>query len=100
MHISKADLAAIAARKLTKTALAKRLGVSPTYITKITPKLSPGPIRQQRLATADLANTRKAFRTKLARQVIAGRRNLASAAREAHCSTRTMYRYICKLKTK
>lgn len=97
MHITKRDLAALAARKITKKDLAIRLGTAHTYLCRITPKLPPAPLRAKRLKTADLFATRKAFRFKLARQVAAGRRSLEAAAKEAHCSIRTMYRYICKL---
>lgn len=99
MHISQADLKALSSRKLTKVALAVKLGVSASYISRITPPLPPGPIRAQRLETAKLFATRKAYRQKLAKQVEKGRRSLESAAKEAHCSLRTMYRYVCKLKT-
>lgn len=98
MHISKADLKAIASRKVTKTEMAKRLGVSAAYLSRMTPKLPPGPIRAQRLAIHELAATRRAFRSKLAKEVLKGRRSLESAAKEAHCSIRTLYRYVCKLK--
>jgi hypothetical protein len=93
-----AELAALSARTLTKTKLAAQYKVSPTYISRITPRLPPGPVAQKRKLTKILSDTRKAYRTKLAKQVIAGRRGLESAAREANCSIRTMYRYICKLR--
>lgn len=99
MHITKRDLASLAARRITKTALAAQLGISATQMSRITPKLPPGPVRAQRAATAELFATRKAYRTKLARQVFNGRRSLEAAAEEANCSIRTMYRYLCKLKT-
>jgi hypothetical protein len=96
--ITAAHLAALNTRKLTKVALAESLGVSVTYIAKNTPKLPPGPIRAQRARTKVLSDTRKAYRTRLAKQVLSGRRSLESAAKEAHCSIRTMYRYLCRLK--
>lgn len=98
MQISAADSKALAARKLTKRALAAKLGISVGYLSRITPRLPPGPIRAQRLETAKLFATRKAYRDRLAKQVVNGRRSLTSAAKEAHCSIRTMYRYVCKLK--
>ena len=100
MHIPKRDLAALLSRRLTKTALAKRLGISATYLSRITPKLPPGPVRAQRAKTKQLSDMRKAVRTKLAKQVASGRRSLESAAKEANCSIRTIYRYMpCKSKT-
>lgn len=97
MEIAKRDLAAIAARKMTKTALAERLGVSPTYLMRITPPLPPGPVVLQRKANSKLAVSRKSHREKLATKIQAGK-SIEKAAAEANCSVRTMYRYLCKLK--
>lgn len=98
MQISKKALAALAARKMTKTELAHSLGVSPTYLSRNTPKLPPGPIRAKRQAAQRLFETRKAYRLQLANRVFKGRLSLDAAAKEAHCSIRTIYRYVCKLK--
>lgn len=99
MNLTAKQLAALAARKITKTALANELGISPTYLSRNTPALPPGPVRAQRQAIHDLFASRRNHREKLAKQVISGRRGLDSAAKEANCSIRTMYRYVCKLKT-
>lgn len=98
MNLTASQLKALQQRKITKTALAEQLGVSPTYLSRNTPKLPPGPVCAQRIQTHKLFETRKAFRIKLAKQVVSGRRGLESAAKEAHCSIRTLYRYVCKLK--
>ena len=97
MEISKRHLALLAARKLTKTALAAELGVSATYLMRITPPLPPGPVATQRRANSTFSESRKAFRLKLAKQVAAGSKSIERAAAEAKCSERTMYRYLCKL---
>src|SRR6185369_12307441 len=94
MRISEANLRALLARKLTKKALATKLGISATHMSRITPKLPPGPICAKRRAAHELFETRKAFRAKLAKEVNDGRRGLESAAKAAHCSIRTMYRYV------
>lgn len=97
MEISKRHLALLAARKLTKTALAAELGVSATYLMRITPPLPPGPVATQRRSNSKLATSRAGHRTKLAAQVIAGSKSITKAAAEAKCSERTMYRYVWKL---
>ena len=96
MEISRKHLAALASRKLTKTALASELGVSATYLMRITPTLPPGPVAAQRRANSTFAESRKAFRLKLAKQVLAGSKSITKAAAEAKCSERTMYRYVCR----
>lgn len=97
MQISAKDLADLAARKISKVDLAARLGVSHTYLVRITPTLPPGPVSEQRRANATFAASRKAFRVKLAKQVEQGTKSIEKAAQEARCSTRTMYRYLCTL---
>jgi len=96
MEISRKDLAALQARRITKTALAAHLGVSATYLMRITPPLPPGPVAAQRRANSTFAESRKAFRARLAKQVLAGSKSITKAAAEAKCSERTMYRYLCK----
>lgn len=98
MNLTATQLKALESRKITKTALAQQIGVSSAYLSRNTPKLPPGPVRAQRIQTHKLFETRRIFRTKLANQVISGNRTLESAAKQAHCSIRTMYRYVCKLK--
>lgn len=96
MEISKRDLAALHARRTTKTALAHKLGISPTYLMRITPPLPLGPVVAQRKAQSKLATSRKAHRERLAIKVVAGK-SIEKAAVEANCSVRTMYRYVCRL---
>ena len=98
MKLTKAQLLALEQRKTTKTALAIRLGVSATYLCRITPKLPPGPVRAKRIEIHKLFESRRLHREKLAVQVIAGNRSLESASKQAHCSIRTMYRYVCRSK--
>ena len=92
------DLAALLERRLTKTSLAQRLGVSLAYLNKHTPKLPPGLVRAKRLQTQMLFNTRKGYRLHLAKQVLQGLKSLDNAAKEAKCSVRTLYRYVLKCK--
>jgi DNA-binding Xre family transcriptional regulator len=97
MEISKRNLDRLAKRKITKRALAAELGISECYLNRLTPPLPPGPVRAKRLARADLAQQRRNHRMKLAKMVQSGRRNIESAAKEARCSVRTLYRYLAKL---
>jgi|EndMetStandDraft_7_1072992.scaffolds.fasta_scaffold197306_2 hypothetical protein len=99
MQLTKKQLKDLAARKITKRALAAQLGVSETYLVRCTPALPPGKTQIQRRANSVFYEARREFRTKMAKQVMSRRRSLESAAKEANCSTRTMYRYICKLKS-
>lgn len=98
MDLTKKQLAALATRKITKRALAAKLGVSETYLVRCTPALPPGKTQLERKARSAIYEARREFRTKMARQVMSRRRSLESAAKEANCSTRTMYRYLCKLR--
>ena len=88
---------ALGAREVTKKALAAQLGVSYTYLCRLTPKLKPAPANQARNHNHALAVARKEFRTELAQQVARKQLTLQEAAERAHCSERTMRRYLEKV---
>lgn len=88
----------LAERVITKKAAADALGISHSYLCRITPNLPPGPHRERRRAATSLMQSRRTHRLRLAKAVEDGKRSLASAAKHANCSERTMYRYVCKLK--
>lgn len=94
MKITKRDLERLAKRKITKRALADQLGISEGYLYHLTPPLPPGPVRNKRLAQSALAQSRRNYRLRLAKLVRRGTRSIESAAKEARCSVRTMYRYL------
>ena len=86
-------------RKLTNSQAAEKLQVSESYLSRTVAALQtkvPGQTVLQRKANADLTRTRRHFRTKLAKEVIRGRKTMAQAAKEAGCSLRTMFRYVEK----
>lgn len=99
MELSKKVRTALAHRKITKRQLAVDLGISYSYMVRITDKLPPGEVSLQRRRTKELFAVRKGYRMAQAARVIQGEMSLEAAAKLAHCTERTIYRYICKLKS-
>jgi AraC-like DNA-binding protein len=96
-RLSKKLLDDLQKRKITNAQAAEKLGVSESYLSRTVAALQtkvPGETVQQRKANADLTRTRRQFRTKLAKEVIRGRKTVQAAATEAGCSVRTMFRYV------
>lgn len=94
MEVPKKYQRLLAKRKITKREVAAILGVSESYLCRITEPLPKGPDRARREAASELAAARRKHRMKLAKQVAAGRLKLETAATRANCSLRTMYRYL------
>lgn len=84
-------------RKVTNSEAADKLGVSHTYLSRVVSALQkkePGKTIAHRKAASEIYGTRRQFREKLAKAVLAGRKTTPEAAAEAQCSERTMFRYV------
>lgn len=88
-------------RKLTNAEVAGKLGVSETYLSRTVAALQdkvPGTTTKERAAKAKLAKARRQTRENYAVRVKNGELDTAAAATRAHCSERTMARYVAAYK--
>jgi len=100
-RLTKRVLERLRTRKVTNKEVAREMGVSESYLSRIVAGMQtkePGQTVIERNANAQLAKTRRHFRTKLAKEVIRNRKTCTDAAAEAGCSERTMFRYIARYK--
>lgn len=89
-------------RETTIRAVAAQLGVSETYLSTVVKPLlerveSSTKYRQNR---SILKKTRSKYREFLAKQVEKGDISVETAAIEANCSIRTIYRYLDKIRSR
>jgi AraC-like DNA-binding protein len=91
-------VAQIVRRELTNRAVAAILGASETHVCRTLRKMGvvrdAKPSRESKKA---LLGERQTLRTDLARKTLDGSLTVAEAARQAHCSERTIQRYRSRL---
>lgn len=94
-------LADLRVRKVTNKAVAEKLGVSETYVSRKVAALQTkerGKVALEREAKAKLYKVRAQVRDMLAKKVNKNQMTVALAAAEAGCTIRTMFRYCAKYK--
>ncbi len=87
-------------RRITTRALAAQLGVSENRISRLFPGKIPGPVAQALRDKRKLKDMRHEFRCRLALDVIARRLTVRKASEQAHCTERSMYRYVAEMRAK
>lgn len=81
-------------RRVTTTALAKKLGVSLCHLSRTCPGKIPGLLKTAKTEKKGLLIARNEYRHKLALEVIAGRLSRQKAVDQASCSDRTFWRHM------
>lgn len=98
-RLTKRLLERLRTRKMTNAEAAEELGVSETYLSRTVAALQskvPGETVIARNEASALATERRLYRERLAKEIKNGQLDLATAAKRANCSERTMSRYVAK----
>lgn len=94
-RITPTDLQDYLDRRVSSKELAKTYDVSVEWLVKCLPKRPPQNVKKAKSA---LRKVRNAFRNDLAKAVHEEKLHVKDAAKAANCTTRSMYRYLGKLK--
>jgi transposase len=98
-RLTQALLQRLRTRKITNREAAEQLNVSETYLSRTVAAMQekePGVTTAERAAASELAAERRAYRERLAKDVKNGVVDIATAAKRANCSERTISRYVAK----
>jgi AraC-like DNA-binding protein len=96
-RLTKTLLEKLRTRKLLNAEAAAQLGVSETYLSRTVAAMQekvPGETMLARKQATELATERRQHRERLAKEVKNGNLTVERAAERAHCSVRTMSRYV------
>lgn len=88
-------------RQVTNRQVAAQAGVSEEHLARVLASMGiqkvRGEVVARRAAVRELADERRKHRQNLAKSVISGKLTIETAAAQAECSERTLYRYIKRL---
>ena len=101
-RVTSEQLRALRNREITNRALARELGVTEHYLSKVFPghKINkiPGKQATHKSEKKQLRSVRDEFRTILIKRVLSQEISVNDAARIAHCHSRTIYRKLNKVR--
>lgn len=96
-RLTKTMLKQLRLRTLSNAEAAEQMGVSEHYLSRTVAAIQqkePGQTLLARKTASKLATVRRQHRERLAKEVKNGTLGIATAARRANCSLRTMSRYV------
>ncbi len=96
-RISPAHLTDYLERRLTSNQIARLYSVKPACVNRTLPKRAPRDKVNPREKAA-LRTARNEYRDRLAQGIINGTHTAEEASETAHCSIRTMYRHLSRVK--